>query len=93
MITFTSQPAEVEPHKTVVMSGTSSTLELVVRADTLPIITWLKGSTVISNDLRYNISETVEEEQGQDHYYKVKEKDGDRKRGREELGGRVRGIY
>ena len=55
------------------MANTTVTLELVVRADTLPLISWMLGSSVISSsNSNYDISDTVEEEQGLDHYFKVR---------------------
>ena len=48
------------------------TLLLEVRADTRPAIHWIFRGVVISdNNTNYNISDTVGEERGEEHYFKV----------------------
>ena len=48
------------------------TLLLEVRADKLPAIHWIFRSVVIlANNTNYNISDTVKEKRGEEHYFKV----------------------
>ena len=71
MTQFLSMPAEVEPRRTVT-NGTGVTLLLTVRVDTLPTITWrFRGVNISENNTDYNISSTVEVEQGDGHQYMV----------------------
>ena len=55
------------------MPGMPVTLQLEVRADTLPTITWrVNGAAISVNDSNYEIGSIVEEERGDDHFYMVR---------------------
>ena len=68
---FLSMPVEVEPRRTVT-NGMGVTLHLTVRADTLPTIMWrYRGVAISECNIDYNISSTVEVEQGDGYQYMV----------------------
>ena len=70
---YQSSPVETEPSKTIVTRGMPVTLQLEVRADTLPTITWRVNATAISvNDTNYNISNITKEGRGDDHFFMVR---------------------
>ena len=70
---YQSSPVETESKKTIVMRGMPVTLQLEVRADTLPTITWrVNGAAISVNDSNYEIGSIVEEERGDDHFYMVR---------------------
>ena len=70
---FQSIPAESEPNRTIVADCcVPVTFLLEVRVDRLPEIRWMfKGVPISDNNTNYNISNTVGEERGEEHYLKV----------------------
>ena len=70
---YQSSPVETESNRTIVMRGMPVTLQLEVRADTLPTITWrVNGAAISVNDSNYEIGSIIEEERGDDHFYMVR---------------------
>ena len=70
---FQSIPAESEPNRTIVADCcVPVTFLLEVQVHRLPEIRWMfKDVPILDNNTNYNISDTVEEERGVEHYFKV----------------------